>query len=64
MAAKSGKKTYDLFSKGKFAWVTDNEDEKKLITQGNKRVVEARLSDAKFFWDKDRSKNLIKQIIL
>ena len=37
-------------------------DEKKLITEGNKRVVEARLSDAKFFWDKDRSKNLIKQI--
>jgi len=24
--------------------------------------VEARLADAKFFWDKDRSKNLIKQI--
>ena len=29
--AKSGKKNYDLFSKGKFAWVVDNEDEKKLI---------------------------------
>ena len=29
--AKSGKRTYDLFSKGKFAWVVDNEDEKKLI---------------------------------
>ena len=29
--AKSGKKSYDLFSKGKFAWVVDNEDEKKLI---------------------------------
>ena len=35
---------------------------KKIITEGNKRVVEARLSDAKFFWDKDRSKNFIKQI--
>ena len=32
VAAKSGKKSYDLFSKGRFAWVTDNEDEKKLIT--------------------------------
>ena len=32
VAAKSGKKTYDLFSKGKFAWVVDNEDEAKLIT--------------------------------
>tara|TARA_Y100000590_G_scaffold149182_1_gene171429 strand:- start:1223 stop:1729 length:507 start_codon:yes stop_codon:yes gene_type:complete len=30
--AKSGKKSYDLFSKGKFAWVVDNDDEKKLIT--------------------------------
>ena len=29
--AKSGKKSYDLFSKGKFAWVVDNEDETKLI---------------------------------
>ena len=29
--AKSGKKTYDLFSKGRFAWVVDNKDEAKLI---------------------------------
>ena len=29
--AKSGKKVYDLFSKGRFAWVVDNEDEAKLI---------------------------------
>ena len=31
ISAKSGKKTYDLFSKGRFAWVVDNEDETKLI---------------------------------
>ena len=31
VSAKSGKKSYDLFSKGKFAWVVDNDDEKKLI---------------------------------
>jgi len=31
VSAKSGKKTYDLFSKGKFAWVVDNKDEIKLI---------------------------------
>jgi len=31
VTAKSGKKVYDLFSKGRFAWVVDNEDEKKLI---------------------------------
>ena len=31
VAAKSGKKSYDLFSKGRFAWVVDSEDESKLI---------------------------------
>ena len=31
VAAKSGKKSYDLFSKGRFAWVVDNKDEAKLI---------------------------------
>jgi len=32
VAAKSGKKTYDLFSKGRFAWVVDSKDEMKLIS--------------------------------
>jgi len=32
VTAKSGKKSYKLFSKGKFAWVADDENEKKLIT--------------------------------
>jgi hypothetical protein len=32
VAAKSGKKSYDLFSKGRFAWVVDNKDQTKLIT--------------------------------
>tara|TARA_B100000963_G_scaffold267083_1_gene235297 strand:+ start:1524 stop:3578 length:2055 start_codon:yes stop_codon:yes gene_type:complete len=45
-----------------FFVVANKKDEKKLITDGNKRVVDARLADAKFFWAKDRSKNLIKQI--
>ena len=45
-----------------FFVVANKKDQKKLITEGNKRVVEARLADAKFFWDKDKSKNLIKQI--
>ena len=31
VTAKSGKKIYDLFSKGRFAWVVDNKDETKLI---------------------------------
>ena len=45
-----------------FIIVTNNKDEKKLIKIGNERVVEARLSDANFFWERDRSLNLIKQI--
>jgi|TARA_B110000116_G_scaffold246295_1_gene237930 hypothetical protein len=31
VAAKSGKKSYDLFSKERFAWVADQKDEKKLL---------------------------------
>ena len=31
ISAKSGKKNYDLYSKGRFAWIVDNEDEAKLI---------------------------------
>jgi len=45
-----------------FLVVANKSDTKNLIREGNKRVVEARLSDAKFFWDKDKSRNLIKQI--
>ncbi len=30
--AKSGKKKYDLFSKGRFAWVVEDKDEEKLIS--------------------------------
>ena len=45
-----------------FLVVSNKPDNKNLIKLGNKRVVEARLADAKFFWDKDKSRNLIKQI--
>ena len=31
VTAKSGKRAYDLFSKGRYAWVVDNNDEAKLI---------------------------------
>ena len=31
IAAKSGKKSYDLFAKGRFAWVVDSKDESRLI---------------------------------
>jgi len=46
-----------------FFIVANKADDKNFIKKGNKRVVEARLSDAKFFWEKDKSKNLIKQIV-
>ena len=45
-----------------FFVVSNKPDKHNLIKNGNQRVVEARLSDAKFFWEKDKSKNLIKQI--
>ncbi|OUW48585.1 MAG: glycine--tRNA ligase subunit beta, partial [Candidatus Pelagibacter sp. TMED196] len=45
-----------------FIIVANNKDKKKLIKTGNERVVEARLSDANFFWNRDKSFNLIKQI--
>jgi len=45
-----------------FLIVANKPDTKNIIREGNKRVVLARLSDAKFFWDKDKAKNLIKQI--
>ena len=32
VSAKSGKKTYNLFSKGRFAWTEDKEEDQKLIT--------------------------------
>ena len=46
-----------------FLVVANKKDEKNFIKNGNKRVVEARLSDANFFWKKDKSKNLIKQMV-
>ncbi len=45
-----------------FVIVANKRDQNSLIKSGNKRVVEARLSDANFFWSRDKSKNLIKQI--
>ena len=45
-----------------FFVVANNKDEKGLIKLGNERVVEARLSDAEFFWNKNKSENLVKQV--
>jgi len=45
-----------------FLVVTNKKDTKGFIKLGNERVVEARLSDAEFFWHKDKSQNLVKRI--
>jgi glycyl-tRNA synthetase beta chain len=42
--------------------VTNKQDKKGFIKLGNERVVEARLSDAEFFWFKDKSQNLVKKV--
>ena len=45
-----------------FLIVANKPDTQNIIRDGNKRVVIARLSDAQFFWQIDKTKNLIKQI--
>ena len=45
-----------------FLVVTNSDDKKKFVKQGNERVIEARLRDAKFFWEKNKSQNLVKQV--
>ena len=45
-----------------FLVVANNDDKKGFIKSGNERVVEARLNDAEFFWNKNKSQNLVKQI--
>ncbi len=45
-----------------FLIVTNKKDAKGLIKLGNERVVDARLSDAEFFWNKDKTQNLVKKV--
>ena len=45
-----------------FLIVTNKKDKKGLIKIGNERVVDARLSDAEFFWNKDKTQNLVKRV--
>ena len=47
-----------------FYLIADCDDKNGLIKKGNENVVEARLSDAEYFWNKNKSKNMIKQISL
>ena len=45
-----------------FLVVINKKDTKGFIKLGNERVVNARLSDAEFFWQKDKSQNLVKRV--
>ena len=45
-----------------FLVVSDSKDLKGYVKLGNERVVEARLNDAEFFWNRNKSQNLIKQL--
>ena len=45
-----------------FLVVSDSKDPKGYVKSGNERVIEARLNDAEFFWNRNKSQNLIKQL--
>ena len=45
-----------------FFLVSNRADTKGFIKSGNERVIDARFSDANFFWQKNKKSNLLKQI--
>ena len=45
-----------------FLVVSDSKDIRGYVKLGNERVIEARLNDAEFFWNRNKSQNLIKQL--
>ena len=56
--------TFDKKGKvtNEFLVVANNKDTEGYIKLGNERVVDARLNDAQFFWEKNKSQNLVKQV--
>ncbi len=58
---------FPLFEKDKklsnsFLLVSNMIDTKGYIKKGNQKVIEARFSDASFFWNKNKKQNLVKQV--
>ncbi len=67
LTMQSHQKYFPLFTKkneitNEFIVVSNKKDNKGLIKIGNERVVEARFTDAEFFWNKDKSQNLVKKV--
>ncbi|OCW75900.1 glycyl-tRNA synthetase subunit beta [Pelagibacteraceae bacterium GOM-A1] len=56
--------TFDSKNKitSNFIVVADCKDKKGLVKLGNQNVVDARLADAEFFWNRNKSQNLVKQV--
>ncbi len=56
--------TFDSKNKitNNFVVVADCNDKKGLVKLGNQNVVDARLADAEFFWNRNKSQNLVKQV--
>jgi glycyl-tRNA synthetase beta chain len=67
LTMQSHQKYFPLFTKkqeitNEFIVIANKKDNKGLIKIGNERVVKARLDDAEFFWNKDKSQNLVKKV--
>ena len=67
LTMQSHQKYFPLFTKkdeitNEFIVVANKKDDRGLIKIGNERVVDARLNDAEFFWNKDKSQNLVKKV--
>ena len=67
LTMQSYQKYFPLFDNNnkltnEFLMVANNKDQKGFIKIGNERVIEARLNDAEFFWNKDKNQNLVKKI--
>jgi len=67
LTMQSHQKYFPLFTKkdeitNEFIVIANKKDDRGLIRIGNERVVDARLNDAEFFWNKDKSQNLVKKV--
>ncbi len=67
LTMQSHQKYFPLFTKkdeitNEFLVIANNKDQKGLIKIGNERVIEARLNDAEFFWNNDKTQNLVKKV--